>query len=83
MPEKEPEKSVLRQLFEASTVGIHLVISTFVGLAIGYGLDRLLNTSPYLTFIFLFIGIISGFRDLIRIAKKQERSDGVDDKKNG
>jgi ATP synthase protein I len=70
---KEPEKPLLKQIIEASSVGIHLVISTFVGLAIGYGLDRLFGTSPYLTFIFLIIGIISGFRELVRIAKKQEK----------
>lgn len=73
MKEKGPEKPFFKQLIEASSVGIHLVISTFVGLAIGYGLDKLLGTSPYLTFIFLIIGIISGFRELIRVAKKQER----------
>lgn len=67
----EPEKPLLRQLIEASSVGIHLVIATFVGLAIGYGLDKLFGTSPYLTIIFLIIGIIAGFRELIRIAKKQ------------
>ncbi len=66
-----PEKSLLKQIIDASSVGIHLVISTFVGLALGYGLDKLFGTSPYLTIIFLILGIISGFRELIRIAKKQ------------
>lgn len=74
MKDKEPEKPLLKQLIEASSVGIHLVVSTFVGLAIGYGLDKLLGTSPYLTFIFLIIGIIAGFRELIRVAKKQEKN---------
>lgn len=73
LPEKSPEKSLYRQLLEASSVGIHLVVSTFVGFAIGYGLDKLFGTSPYLTVIFLIIGIIAGFRELIRIAKKQEK----------
>ncbi|MEW6739577.1 MAG: AtpZ/AtpI family protein [Nitrospirota bacterium] len=72
MTEKQPEKTLFKQLLEASSVGIHLVVSTFVGLAIGYGLDKLFGTSPYLTVIFLIIGIIAGFRELIRIAKKQE-----------
>ena len=69
-------KSIFKNLFEASTVGLTLVISTFVGLAIGYGLDYLmekwfgLHTSPWLTIVFLFFGIVAGFRDLIRIAKK-------------
>ncbi|TAN44418.1 MAG: AtpZ/AtpI family protein [Nitrospirae bacterium] len=65
------EKPVFRQLLEASSVGIHLVLSTFVGLAIGYGLDRLFNTSPYLTVFFLFVGIAAGFMELVKIAKKQ------------
>ncbi len=71
MNEKSPEKSLYKQLIEASSVGIHLVVSTFVGFAIGYGLDKLFGTSPYLTFIFLILGIIAGFRELIRIAKRQ------------
>jgi ATP synthase protein I len=70
--EKPPEKPLYKQLIEASSVGIHLVVSTFVGLAIGYGLDKLFGTSPYLTIIFLILGIIAGFRELIRIAKKQK-----------
>jgi ATP synthase protein I len=73
LKEKGPEKPLLKQLVEASSVGIYLVVSTFVGLAIGYGLDKLLGTSPYLTFIFLIIGIIAGFRELVRVARKQDR----------
>ena len=70
------EKPLFRQLLEASTVGLNLVLSTFVGLAIGYGLDHLFNSSPWLTIIFLIIGIITGFRELIRIAKKQDDGPG-------
>lgn len=68
---QQNEKPVFRQLLEASSVGIHLVLATFVGLAMGYGLDKLFNTSPYLTVSFLFIGIIAGFMELVKIAKKQ------------
>ena len=67
-----PEKPFLRQLWQASSIGINLVLSTFVGLAIGYGLDSLFHTSPWLTLIFLLLGIISGFRELFRVAKKQD-----------
>ena len=75
MDEKKPEKSLLGQLLDASSVGIQLVLSTFAGLAIGYGLDHLFGTSPWLTFIFLILGIISGFRELFRIARKADKSD--------
>ncbi|MCL4491503.1 MAG: AtpZ/AtpI family protein [Nitrospirae bacterium] len=82
MAEKKPEKSLFGQLLDASSVGIYLVVSTFVGLAIGYGLDRLFGTSPYLTFIFLILGIITGFRELVKVARKAEGTkNGNNDKK--
>jgi ATP synthase protein I len=76
------EKSLFKQLLEASTVGLNLVISTFIGLAMGYGIDYLMdrwfdwNTKPWFTIIFLFFGIIAGFRDLVRMAKKSDNESG-------
>ncbi len=67
---KRKDNSLWKQLFNASQVGLLLVISTFVGFLIGYGLDRLLGTSPYLTFIFLILGIVAGFREVFRFIKK-------------
>ena len=72
------EKPLFKQLMQASTIGINLVLSTFVGLAIGYGLDSLFHTSPWLTIIFLILGIIAGFRELLRIANRQDN--GTDTK---
>ena len=79
------EKSFFRQLLEASTVGLNLVISTFIGLAMGYGIDYALDrwfglhTKPWFTIIFLFVGIIAGFRDLVRMAKKSDNESGKKD----
>jgi len=57
----------------ASTVGINMVVSTFVGFAIGYWLlDRHLDTLPWFTIIFTIAGIATGFLQLFRIAKKAE-----------
>lgn len=78
MKNNEEKKTIWRQLLDASTVPLNLVTATFVGLAIGYGLDHLFGTSPYLTIVFLLFGIIAGFRELFRYAKKQER-DGKED----
>ncbi|NOY63904.1 MAG: AtpZ/AtpI family protein [Nitrospirae bacterium] len=71
---------IWKDLLEASTAPLNLVVSTFIGLAIGYGLDSLFHTSPYLTIIFLILGIISGFRDLFRFARRQTKDE--DDKEN-
>ena len=86
MKDNNDDKSVLRQVFEASTVGIQLVVSTFAGLAIGYGLDKLFGTS-FLKFIFLAFGIVAGFWEIFKVVKKQEekdsgRNDSTDDSKN-
>jgi len=79
------EKPLFRQLLEASTVGLNLVLATFVGLAMGYGLDYAMDkwfgvhTSPWLTIIFLILGIIAGFRELIRIARKASNGNNKKD----
>lgn len=51
-------------------IGIHLVVATFVGLFIGHFLDKTFGTSPWLTYIFLFLGIFTGFRDMFTTLKK-------------
>ncbi len=64
MPDEEP--SVLRQLARLSTIGVTLVAATAIGLAIGYGLDRVFGTSPWLTLTFTLFGIAAGFLNLFR-----------------
>ena len=64
MPDYDP--SVLRQLARLSTNGISLVAATAIGLLIGYGLDRLFGTAPWLTMMFALFGIAAGFLNLFR-----------------
>ena len=64
MPDYDP--SVLRQLARLSTIGISLVAATAIGLLIGYGLDRLFGTAPWLTMVFVLFGIAAGFLNLFR-----------------
>ncbi len=73
------DKPLFKQLLQASTVGLNLVFATFVGLAMGYGLDKLFNTSPWFTIIFLILGIIAGFRELVRMARKTYNEDNKKD----
>ena len=67
------DRSVLRAFARAGTVGLNMVISTFVGYLIGSQLDKWLNTDPWLTIIFLILGIVAGFRELARLAKRMSR----------
>ena len=50
----------------ASSVGLVMVFCTVIGLAIGIGLDRWLHTHPWLTLIFLILGIVSGFWNILK-----------------
>lgn len=72
------ERPLFKYFWQASSVGLNLVFSTFIGLAMGYGLDSLFGTKPWLMIVFTILGIIAGFRELVRMAKKQE-SDQDDD----
>jgi len=62
-------------LLRASLIGIHMVASTFVGLAIGYFLDKWLQTGPWLTMLFLLFGIAGGFTNMFREVKRIERGE--------
>lgn len=48
-----------------------MVAATFIGLAMGYYLDRWLGTSPWLTLIFLLFGIIAGFRNIFILTQRE------------
>jgi len=62
----------------AWTVGLNFVFSIFIGLGIGYWLDKVFKTSPWLMLIFLLIGILAGFLELFKVAKGQDN--GTDKK---
>jgi ATP synthase protein I len=64
---------ILRQFGLLGTVGLHLVLGTFAGLAIGYYLDRTLGTNPWLTLVFLGFGIAAGFVNLFRVMQRQRK----------
>lgn len=66
-----------RQLFKSlgflSSIGISLVISILIGLAMGFYLDQWLDTRPMFTLIMLLIGIIAGFRNVYILTTRELR----------
>ncbi|MDX9833626.1 MAG: AtpZ/AtpI family protein [Desulfobulbus sp.] len=66
-------KEMFRQLAIYSHVGITFVFSILVGFGMGWLLDNKVfngRTAPYVTFIFLGLGIAAGFRQLWGLARK-------------
>jgi len=70
---KEDTRKALKLVGLASTLGLTIVIATFIGLALGLWLDRVFNTSPWLTVLFLILGIIAGFRNFYRFMSKRAK----------
>lgn len=75
---KGKKSDFVRFLGVASTVGINMVATTFVGFAIGHWVvDRYLHIAPWGTIVFTILGIATGFRYLFKLAKKAgERNNG-------
>ena len=74
--EKQNSRPLLDLMGDVGTIGTHMVVSTFVGLAIGYYLDKWLDTKPIMLLIFLFVGIAAGFKNVYEQARRlQNRVD--------
>ncbi|SDN43118.1 AtpZ/AtpI family protein [Desulfonauticus submarinus] len=72
---KKRDSVVWQTLSKASLIGIHLVSCTFVGLLIGYYLDKWLGTKPWLLIAFLIFGIAAGFKNMYLETKKIQEAD--------
>ena len=59
-----------KKLAAYSSVGFMFPASIAVGVAIGYFLDELFKTSPYLLIIFTLYGIAAGFVNLIKVTRQ-------------
>lgn len=66
----EEDKGLLKRLVWLSSMGISMVVATFIGLYIGVYLDSVFSTRPWFTIIFLIIGIAAGFRNIYILVKK-------------
>jgi ATP synthase protein I len=79
----EDKRQLIKALGFLSSVGISMVASTFIGLAMGYYLDKWLGTAPWLTLIFLAIGIVSGFRNIYILTERELRRQKNDQQDDG
>jgi ATP synthase protein I len=80
-------KKELREFFRefakvgayATQIGLVLVVSTFIGLTVGYYLDKWLKLKwpfpHFLLILFLIFGIIAGFRSIYIIMRRIEREE--------
>ncbi len=53
-------------------IAADLVVAVLAGLAIGWGLDKLLGTKPWFLLVFMPLGMAAGILNVIRLAKTDE-----------
>lgn len=67
---KRENRRYIKELAYFSTIGLSVALSIFIGLAVGVYLDRRWDTSPWLTLIFMVLGIAAGFKNIGLAIKK-------------
>lgn len=80
------DQEYMNALSHAGVIGLHMVSGIAVGTGIGYLLDRWLETSPWLTGVFMIVGIVAGFKNVYVDTKKLVRSQenaGMSDSSQG
>lgn len=64
----------IRELAYYASIGLSVALSIFIGLGIGVYLDRyVFGTTPWLTLIFMVLGILAGFRNIGLAIKKTRK----------
>ena len=59
----------------AFKLGTELVAAVTVGTIIGFILDTLFDTKPWLIITFFFLGAVAGILNVIRAAKRMQKED--------
>ena len=72
--DRETKQTVI-QMASVSSIGIALVLAIFGCFYLGRWLDQKLGTEPYLTLLFLLIGIAAGFRNMYVLLKRYIKSE--------
>jgi len=67
---KRETRRTIKDLVYYSSIGLQVALSIFIGLAVGIYLDRRYDTTPWLTLIFLVLGIAAGYRNIGHALRK-------------
>jgi F0F1-type ATP synthase assembly protein I len=67
------KRDLLQSLAMVSSMGISVVLAIGIGVWFGLTLDRWFGTKPWFFYIFLFIGIAAGFKNIYVIAGREIR----------
>ena len=65
-PGKSDARSAQRAVELAMRLGVEMVAAMVIAVVIGWGLDRLFHTKPWLMILMVPVGLAAGLRNLLR-----------------
>jgi ATP synthase protein I len=68
-PEGEADPAARAAMGQGFRIGIELVVAVFLGVAVGWAIDRWFGTRPWGLLVFLFLGIGAGMTNVYRVVK--------------
>ena len=71
--ETDADQSAGAGLGAAWRISIEIVVAVVVSTAIGYGLDRVFETKPWIMLVMLFLGAAAGINNAVRTAMRMDR----------
>lgn len=76
---KQRENGLARRTYTGGQVGLKIVIdfvsAVFIGGALGFFLDEILNTKPFVFIFMILCGGGAGFLNIYRFLKKREKEE--------
>jgi ATP synthase protein I len=79
-PPIDPAARSSRRLYDglsASSAGLEFGIAVALGALFGHWLDGKLGTEPWMLLVFMIIGLVAGFRGVLRAVARAERADSA------
>jgi ATP synthase protein I len=68
-PENDSSDRGLMPMWRLSSIGIEMGVAVLIGYLMGHFLDKWLGTNPWLTVVFVVLGVVAGFKGMIAAAK--------------
>jgi len=80
-----PERATRRfyQSLSASSVGLELGLAVVIGVLFGRWLDGKLGTEPWMMLVFLALGLVAGFRSVMRAVDRLDRAAKIEEARRG
>lgn len=76
-PAIDPAARASRRMYHglsASSVGLELGIAVVIGILGGMWLDSQLGTEPWMMLLLLVLGLVAGFRNVLRAVAREDRA---------